>query len=68
MANDLSTTVSSTVKCCYNAVQCIQHDIAYITSVIVTEYPLEFLPTKDTPYLTLAGVPWGVLSEDFGEN
>ena len=25
-------------------------------------------PTKDTPYLALAGKLWGVFCEDFGEN
>ena len=46
----------------------IWHDIAYITPATEAKYKQEFKPTKDTPYLALAGKLWGVFCENLREN
>ena len=56
------TTVEYTIECRYNPARC--------NMIFLTEggYTSEFWPTKDTPYLALAGELWGVFCEDFAEN
>ena len=44
------------------------HNTAYNIAVSEVQHKSEFVPTKDTPYLTLSGELWGVTCEDLREN